>query len=225
MKIPETPAPQPSHRLIPSRFPPVGLFDTVARAADLEAVMELAGWTNDRLVAERIARLPRQEWVFGRPNSSIVMAAFLHAPPGGTRFAGPDLGAWYAAARIETAAAEVGHHLRREAFARRKSELTRRYRAYSARLDGRYSDIRGMAAQMPEVYALQDYAQSQSFGEGLRKAGGDGIVYDSLRHAGGVNVVAYRPSKVLDVVQAEHLEVTVRRDERQIVVKRLISAP
>jgi len=226
VKAPETTAPQPSHRLIPSRFPPVGLFDTVARAADLEAVMELAGWTNDRLVAERIARLPRREWVFGRPNSSIVMAAFLHAPPGGTRFAGPDLGAWYAAARIETAVAEVGHHLRREAFARRKSELTRRYRAYSARLEGeRYGDIRGMAAAMPDVYASDDYAHSQAFGEASRKAGADGIVYDSLRHAGGINVVAYRPSKVLDVVQAEHFEVTVRRDARQIVVKRLTSAP
>ncbi|RYE49665.1 MAG: RES domain-containing protein, partial [Hyphomicrobiales bacterium] len=30
------PAPKPSFRLIPSQFPPIGLFDTVARAADLE---------------------------------------------------------------------------------------------------------------------------------------------------------------------------------------------
>ena len=73
-----SPAPQPTYRLIPSRFPPIGLFDTVATAADLEAVMELAGWTNDRLLAERLQRLPREEWVFGRPNSSIVMATFLH---------------------------------------------------------------------------------------------------------------------------------------------------
>jgi hypothetical protein len=58
-----SPAPQPSHRLIPSQFPPIGLFDTVATASDLEAVMDLAGWTNDRLVAERIGRLPEHEWV------------------------------------------------------------------------------------------------------------------------------------------------------------------
>jgi len=108
-------APQPSYRLIPSKFPPVGLFDTVATAADLEAVMELAGWTNDRLVAERIDRLPRDEWVYGVPNASVVMAAFLHVAPGGMRFNGPDLGAWYAAGDIRTAAAEVGHHLRRGA--------------------------------------------------------------------------------------------------------------
>jgi len=45
------PAPHPAFRLIPSRFPPIGLFDTVATAADLRPVMELEGWTNDRLVA------------------------------------------------------------------------------------------------------------------------------------------------------------------------------
>ena len=105
------PSPRPAHRLIPSKFPPIGLFDTVATAADLSAVMELVGWTNDRLVAERIDRLPRGEWLYGTPNSSIVMAAFLHAAPGGMRFNGPELGAWYAADDIRTAAAEVGHHL------------------------------------------------------------------------------------------------------------------
>ncbi len=93
------PAPHPTYRLIPSRFPPIGLFDTVARAADLRAVMELAGWTNDRLVAERINRLPEGEWVHGRPNASVVMAAFLHVAPTGMRFNSADLGAWYAAPR------------------------------------------------------------------------------------------------------------------------------
>jgi hypothetical protein len=113
-----TPSPQPTCRLIPSRFPPIGLFDTVATAADLEPVMELAGWTNDRLVAERIARLPQAEWVYGRSNASIVMAAFLHVSPTGGRFNGPDLGAWYASAALITAAVKVAHHMRREAVAR-----------------------------------------------------------------------------------------------------------
>ncbi|MGH7210522.1 MAG: RES domain-containing protein, partial [Acetobacteraceae bacterium] len=124
------PAPLPSLRLIPSRFPPIGLFDTVATAADLTAVMELVGWTNDRLLAERVARLPREEWVYGRANASIAMAAFLHVAPTGMRFNGPELGAWYAAATLPTAAAEVGHHLRREAVATAQPEMRRDYRCY-----------------------------------------------------------------------------------------------
>lgn len=213
------PAPQPSYRLIPSQFPPIGLFDTVSRAADLDAVMELAGWTNDRLVAERIARLPRDEWVFGRANSSIVMAAFLHAAPGGGRFSGADLGAWYAADRVEASLAEVAHHLRREAYARRQPRATRCFRVYVARLEGDFVDLCG--ADEPALYDRHDYAASQAFGESQRALGEDGIVYDSLRFAGGVAICAYRPSKVLDVTQAQHLSVTVRTDRPEITVEAL----
>jgi len=213
-----SPVPQPSFRLIPSRFPPIGLFDTVATTADAEAVMELAGWTNDRLVRQRLNRLPQNEWVFGRANSSIVMAAFLHAAPSGGRFNGPDLGAWYASAAVTTAIAEVGHHLRREALARGLEAMQRVYRSYSARLDGSYRDIRGTE---PELHALDSYGAGQAFGEGLRASGEDGVLYDSVRHRGGSNVCAYRPSKVLDVVQAEHFEVSVTVGERRIEAKRL----
>jgi RES domain-containing protein len=215
------PAPVPTFRLIPSRFPPIGLFDTVATAADLEAVMELAGWTNDRLVAERVARLPQAEWVFGRPNASVVMAAFLHVPPGGMRFNGPHLGAWYAAAGLSTAVAEVGHHLRREAVATGADALSRQYRAYTARLDGGYLDIRGERATRPDVYDPADYAASQALGESMRAGGGAGLIYDSLRHVGGVNVVAHRPPSVLEVAQADHFELTVQAASPRIAARRL----
>lgn len=212
-----TAAPQPSHRLIPSQYPPIGLFDSVATAADIEAVMELAGWTNDRLVPERLHRLPQSEWVHGRANSSIVLAAFLHVAPAGSRFNGPDLGAWYASAEIRTAAAEVAHHLRREAVAREVPEMRRVYRSYTARLEGKFRDVRGES----ELHDPASHTVSQTFGEAERTAGRDGIVFDSVRHQGGVNAAAFRPSKVLDVVQAEHFEIAVRAAERRIEVRHL----
>lgn len=215
------PAPQPSYRLIPSRFPPIPLFETVASADDLSAVMELAGWTNDRLMPERLARLPREDWVHGRPNASVVLAAFLHVSPTGSRFNGPDLGAWYAAADLRTAIAEVGHHLRREAVASRRRELRRTYRAYSARLAGDYLDIRGETTTRPDLYAPDSYAASQVFGEAARKAGEDGILFASVRLSGGENVAAYRPRNVLDVVQADHFEIIVQASGRLIDAKRL----
>jgi hypothetical protein len=55
--------------------------------------MELVGWANDRLVANRIDRLPQSEWVYGVPNASIVTAAFLHVAPGGMRFNRSEVGA------------------------------------------------------------------------------------------------------------------------------------
>ncbi len=216
-----TRAPKPSFRLIPSRFPPIGLFDTVATAADMAAAMELAGWTNDRLVAERVARLPREDWVHGRPNASIVMAAFLHVPPGGNRFNGPDLGAWYAAAAFPTAAAEVAHHLRREAVATARPMMRRQYRTYQAQLDGRFADIRGERESRPEVYDPLSYACSQVFGEAIRAEGGGGIVWDSLRHAGGICAVSFRPRAVLDIVQTDHVEITVTARQPKVEVRRL----
>ena len=216
-----TAAPQPSHRLIPSQYPPIGLFDSVATAADIEAVMELAGWTNDRLVPERLGRLPKEDWVHGRANASVVMAAFMHVSPTGSRFNGPDLGAWYAAADIRTAAAEVGHHLRREAVASRRREMRRTYRAYSARLDGDYLDIRHLRAERQDLYAPDSYAASQRFGEAVRAGGGDGILFESVRLTGGQNVAAYRPRKVLDVTQADHFEIVVQAAGRFVDVRKL----
>jgi hypothetical protein len=215
------PAPQPTHRLIPSQFPPIGLFDTVATTADLSAVMELVGWTNDRLVAERINRLPQIEWVHGVPNASIVMAAFLHVAPGGMRFNGPELGAWYAADDIRTAAAEVGHHLRRETVARGVATMSRRYRAYAATLLGDYLDIRGQLETRSDVYASERYDASQKLGEEVRSSGGSGLIYSSLRRQTGVNVVAHRPCNITDIVQTDHYEITVLATSRTIDVRKL----
>nr|WP_204333579.1 RES family NAD+ phosphorylase [Rhizobium leguminosarum] len=207
--------------MIPSQFPPIGLFETVTRAADLQAVMELVGWTNDRLVADRIQRLPEDQWVYGVANASIVMAAFLHVAPGGMRFNGPNLGAWYAADDLRTAAAEVGHHLRREAVARGVTTMARTYRSYAANLIGDYLDIRGEETLRPDVYDGTSYAASQVLGEEVRSTGGAGILYDSVRLRSGVAIVAHRPRNIQGVVQADHFEITVSATDRRIDVRKL----
>lgn len=183
--------------------------------------MELAGWTNDRLVAERLDRLPPDQWVYGRPNASIIMASFLHVAPGGMRFNGPDLGAWYASASIVTAAAEVGHHLRREAVARSVKAMRRTYRTYTATLTGEYLDIRGKQIQYPDAYAAGSYEGGQLLGEKVRASTSSGILFDSLRHQGGCNVVGYRPMGITDVVQADHFEISIEAASRRINVRKL----
>jgi RES domain-containing protein len=149
------------------------------------------------------------------------MASFLHVAPGGMRFNGPDLGAWYAAAALATAVAEVAHHLRREAVATAAPVLSRRYRTYTSILAGSYLDLRGQQAIRPEVYAGGDYAAAQALGESLRTRGGCGVLFDSLRHAGGLNIAAHRPRNILDVTQAGHYEISVRTDTPRIEARRL----
>lgn len=208
MNLPTTAVAGQTYRIIPSRFPPISTFEDVASAEDLEAVMELEGWTNDRLVAERVARLPHDQWIYGVPNASIVMAAFLHVADGGMRFNSGQLGAWYASLALKTSIAEVAHHLRREAAFRSRTEMHLQYRTYMARLAGRYVDVRGMAEERPELYAPADYSASQAFGEGIRAKGGTGIVYDSVRHRGGTNVAVFLPRSILKVTTGPHFEIT-----------------
>ncbi len=51
-----------------------------------------------------------RELLFGVPYYRVVNAAFTHAHPLGSRFNGPDRGAWYAAFETRTAQAEVAFH-------------------------------------------------------------------------------------------------------------------
>ena len=54
---------KPCFRIIPSRFPPVGLFDRVTVPEDLEAIIELESMTNPRLRDEigEIRLVPPEE--------------------------------------------------------------------------------------------------------------------------------------------------------------------
>ena len=201
-------APERTHRLIPSRFPPIDAFETVTSPRDLESVLELEGWTNDRLVASRLRRLPEDEWAYGRANASVVMAAFLHGAPQGTRFAGPDLGAWYAASALETSVLEVTSGIRREIALSALEQKTEELREYTARLDGDFVDIRGTRSDLHDPDPAS-YPATQVFGRSVRTGPHDGIAFDSVRHAGGVNWVSYRPSRVQDVIQARHFRVVV----------------
>jgi hypothetical protein len=73
------------------------------------------------------------------------------------------------------------------------------------------------------------YRDSQALGVGLRwPASGDGengIVYDSVRRAGGVNICVYRPSLIrLPVNQADHYEYRWNA-AGQVSVLRLTNVP
>ena len=67
---------RPSHRVVPSRFPPVGLFDRVADPADLEALYAIEALTNDRIrdQAGNLALVPAEERISG-PGTTPIMPA------------------------------------------------------------------------------------------------------------------------------------------------------
>lgn len=196
-----------SARLIPSRYPAVGLFDRVAAPADLDAVIELEGWTNDRVSAELgvLSIVPRDEWTVGRPHATVVMAAYCHALPGGARFSDARRGAWYASRTLETAIAESVYHRSREIAEIGAFDTRVQMRLYQADFRADFHDVRTGRAYAP-LYDPDDYSLSQQFAAELLASGSNGIVYRSVRHAGGECLACFRPPLVLNVAVAAHYE-------------------
>lgn len=206
-----------SHRLIASRYPTVGVFDDLTGdPEELRVAFLLANATNDRLtlLGRRMGALPEGEIVSG-PTASLVMAAFLHADPAGGRFTDRRLGAWYAALEIETALAEARYHSeRRLRLSAGGFPSSIQLRELIAEIDAALCDIRGLQAERPELYDPDpaNYPAAQRFGIALRwpedeSAPSNGIVYDSVRRAGGTNLCVYRPTLVpLPIVQGDHYQ-------------------
>jgi hypothetical protein len=193
-------------RIIPSVFPPVNLFERVARPEDLDAVQAIESAFNPRLrdAVGDLTLVPRDERVVG-PGAGYVMAAFTHVSPEGSRFSNGTYGVFYAAQRESTAIAETRYH--RERFMRATNEDRRELdmRVLGVTVKASLHDLRGMRQIMPDVYRPDDYTASQLLGGALRAGGSGGIVYDSVRHDGGKCVGVFRPRLLSHCRDWKHL--------------------
>lgn len=197
---------KPCYRIIPSRFPPIALFEAVADPADLEAVYQIEAMTNDRLREEvgDLTLVPEEDRSSG-PRSTPIMAAFTHLNPIGDRFTDGTYGAFYAGLTLATAIAETCHH--RIEFLKATSEPAQELdmRVYSVDLNARLHDIRGQQAALAALYNPSSYALSQEIARGLRDNGSDGIVYNSVRDPSGECAAVFRPRLLSNCHQERHL--------------------
>ena len=195
-------------RLIPTRYPSVGLFDRVSSPEDLEAIIEPESWTNDRISNELglLHTVAKEEWVTGRPMASVIMAAFCHPPPGGSRFSDERRGAWYAARSLTTALAESVYHRSNEIAEVGLFETRMQLRLYHADFSATFHDIRVPHRTFADLHRPDSYQVSQAFARELLDAGSNGIVYRSVRHDGGECLACFRPPLVGNVRVAAHYE-------------------
>jgi hypothetical protein len=155
--------------------------------------------TNDRLIAD-LGGLPGispHELVANVPYASIINAAFTHARPDGSRFSGPERGAWYAAKNVKTSQAEVAFHqtVALSEVGRFKDEVT--YDEYLADFAGNFHQL----MNSPKFAAFLDpnsYKASQLLAAELLEKGSLGIVYPSVRIT-GICLVCFRPALVTHV--------------------------
>lgn len=201
-----------THRLIPSRYLPGGDSVLVAIADDdehLQALFELDAVTNDRLLAgaRLLAGIGIEELVAGVPNAAVVNAAFCHAHPLGARFSGPDRGAWYAAFDLATAQAEVGFHKAVQLAEIDRFDDSVTYDDYLADFSASFHDLR-RPRWLRACLDPASYVTSQTLAESLLEAGSLGVVYPSVRHAGGTCVACFRPALVMNVRRARRYRFT-----------------
>ncbi|OJW19306.1 MAG: hypothetical protein BGO51_18180 [Rhodospirillales bacterium 69-11] len=188
--------------------PPVlrGLVDTDEEAAILA---ELEGQTSARLVAEREGSiaLDRRELVFARRahdlkvyGQSHINAAFTYTRPTGNRFNSGDRGAWYCSYDVITSAEEVGFHRGRELGYVGIYRDEARYIELLADFIGDFPDL----ADAPVHPALNadptlGYPQGQALALTLRQKEYRGLLYPSVRRAGGRCFVAFDPGIIQNV--------------------------
>jgi len=167
----------------------------------LQELFELDGVTNDRLLGEAnlLPGISVHELLFGVAYAQIVNAAFTHAHPAGSRFNGPERGAWYAAWELETAEAEVAFHKSRElAEIQWREPETFAFHDYLADFRADFHDVRG-DNRYSDCLNPSDYESSQSLAKELLAAGSAGIVYPSVRRPAGTCLVCFRPALVTNV--------------------------
>ena len=195
-------------RLIPTRYPSVGLFDRVSSPEDLDAILELESWTNDRISTELglLHRLPREEWVVGRPMASVVMAAFCHPRPGGGRFSSAERGAWYCGRTVATALAESVYHRTRDLEEVGHFETRMQVRLFHADFRASFPDVRAPDRAFTRFHRSDDYGPPQALARELLERGSNGVVYRSVRHEGGECLACFRPALVANVRVGTHYE-------------------
>jgi hypothetical protein len=183
------------------------LASLVDDEAELAQLAEIEGATSSRAIAETtgISGLSANELVYDVPHAHFINASFAYAKPREpNRFNGESRGAWYAALSVETCLAEISFHMTE--FLARTGDFNAvvEYAEMFCSLSGDFVDLRDLA----EHAALHpDKAIGYPAGNGLaqqaRAHGLNGIIYPSVRHAGGTCFAVLRPAAVQSVRQGD----------------------
>jgi hypothetical protein len=210
-----------THRLIPSKFS-ASNDSVLGLIADddghLQDLFELDHATNERLLAENnlLPGVDVRELVFGLPYYRIVNAAFCHANPLGSRFGSAERGVWYAAFEIETSQAEVAFHKGLELAEVGWFHEVVTYDDYLSDISAQLHDLR----DDPELNPYLDprsYRASQELAELLLDNGSLGVVYPSVRHAGGTCVACFRPALVGNVRKGPSYELRWQGERTPVI--------
>lgn len=189
---------------MPSRHLPGGASVLGAIADDeehLHAIFELDGATNERVLGEHglLPGIGPEELVFGVPCADVINASFCHANPLGSRFNGPERGAWYAGFDLATSQAEVSFHKSVQLAEIGRFDDSVTYDDYLADFSASFHDLRRSRGVLRRCLDPHSYVDAQALAERMLGQGALGVVYPSVRHVDGTCVGCFRPALVMNV--------------------------
>ena len=199
-------------RLIPSRFADVedSVLSPLADTTDeLRDLFDLDNATNERLRGEYggLPGIGVDELVFGVPNFRIINAAYTYPRPEGSRFNDGERGAWYCAFDADTALAEITFHKTVEYQEIDRFDDSVTYQVMLADFTSTFHDLRGEKG-FDKCLDPSSYIDSQQLAAQLLDAGSMGVIYPSVRLAGGTNLACFRPALVGNVRKGQAYRLT-----------------
>ncbi|MGA9944905.1 MAG: RES family NAD+ phosphorylase [Candidatus Cybelea sp.] len=207
-----------THRFIASKYGESVLALIADSNKHLDDIFKLDIATNERTLAEAgfSSGIDTHELVFGVPYYRVVNAAFTHPHPLGSRFNGPDRGAWYCGFEIETAMAEVAFHKTIDLLEIGVLEDDVTYDDYTADFSAEFHDMRG-PKRFAKYLDPNSYVASQQLAEELLAAGSLGVVYPSVRNPGGTCIACFRPALVMNATKGSTYRFTWRGDTTPVI--------
>ena len=195
----------PCWRMVAARNPGADVFQGITDFGEWEELYEIESLTNERLRTPfgNLASVPKEQRAYGT-GSAYIMAPFAYRTPG--RFGDGSYGVLYAALDEATALAEVLYHRVRFLRSTGNPKETAAYQVLALKFTGELEDIRPLAQPQWNDPDPTRYGPAQGFGARIRAAGGDGIVYPSVRRPGGECVAGFRPDRFSDCRHARLIQ-------------------
>lgn len=191
-----------TYRLIPSRYPPIDLFERIAEPEDWDIVAEIESLTNPRLRDEigELSLVPANERIAGT-GATVIMAAFTHIGRP-SRFSDGSYGVYYASNSLLGSLYEVAYHQGVFLSQTNEPKTSLQLRTYIGQISRHLFDVRG---GWPEVHDPNSYTVSQHLGYLIHTLAGIGIVYNSVRFKGADNIGILTPKALAAAAGKPHL--------------------
>jgi hypothetical protein len=195
------------------------VLEALVSPKDAAALAEIEGATSNRLLAESRGTegIGPGEFIHGVPYASFVNAAFACWKPREANRFNAARGAWY---DFETCMREVAHHM--SEFLARSAQFKGvvEYAEMFASMAGEFVELR----QTPDHPCLNPdpavgYPIGNAIADAARAQGLNGIIYPSVRQAGGTCIVALRPHAVQSVAPGAVYLLEWSGDEEPMVTR------